>query len=279
VGENTSTGATIEETVWLGDIPVASLRPNSPSGTIIYYVHTDQLNTPRKVTNNNSNLTLRWSWDPAPFGEGTNEPKESPTGLSSFKYNLRFPGQLFDAESNLYYNYFRDYDPAVGRYVESDPIGVSGGINTYAYVRGLPSSRIDPFGLCDDEEKKAECDQKLSDMLLAIFGRRLDGSQGPKGMAQRYQQMGRQLPDDVRKGYEEQFRNRQKNLRKRAKDYEDSGCGPPPLEIIEWMNKDVPTPPPPQADADGINGDWLLLLILIREASRLFPPSNLVPVL
>lgn len=146
VGEYTiSSGAPvlIQETVWLGDIPVATLR-----GTNVYYVQTDQLNTPRKITHSTGGNQdkLRWTWDPTPFGEGT--PIEDPLGLgSSIKYNLRFPGQYFDAESNLNYNYFRDYDPAKGGYVESDPIGLKGGLNTYAYVRGNPLSNRDPRGL------------------------------------------------------------------------------------------------------------------------------------
>ncbi|MEB3943540.1 RHS repeat-associated core domain-containing protein, partial [Pseudomonas aeruginosa] len=65
----------------------------------------------------------------------------------STQVNLRFPGQYYDAESGLHYNYFRDYDPETGRYVESDPIGLSGGVNTYGYVQGAPLNRIDPLGL------------------------------------------------------------------------------------------------------------------------------------
>ncbi len=60
---------------------------------------------------------------------------------------LRFPGQVEDAATALHYNYFRDYDPSLGRYNQSDPIGLRGGVNTYAYVGGNPLAYIDPLGL------------------------------------------------------------------------------------------------------------------------------------
>ena len=72
---------------------------------------------------------------------------ENPSGLGTFEFPLRFPGQYFDKETNLHYNYFRDYDPSIGRYVESDPIGLEGGLNTYTYGLGNPVSLVDVDGL------------------------------------------------------------------------------------------------------------------------------------
>jgi RHS repeat-associated protein len=110
----------------------------------LYFIHTDHLNTPRVITNQAAQVV--WRWDQTdPFGG--NPPDENPSGLGIFTCNLRLPGQYFDKETNLHYNYFRDYDPRIGRYIQSDPIGLRGGINTFTYVANDPIGLYDPKGL------------------------------------------------------------------------------------------------------------------------------------
>lgn len=145
LGEYGSSGTLIQETVWLGDIPVATIRP-AGAGVAIYYVHTDQLNTPRVVTRPSDNAVV-WRWDSDPFG--TQAADENPSSLGAFQYNLRFPGQIFDGLAGLHQNWFRDYSPATGRYVQSDPLGMEAGVNPFAYVSASPLMWVDPQGLID----------------------------------------------------------------------------------------------------------------------------------
>jgi RHS repeat-associated protein len=142
LGEYDSTGVAIREYVWLGDEPIAVFTPNGTSPPNIYYVHSDHLGAPRVVLDKSNNL--RWRWMAEPFG--TTAPETNPQSLGAFTFNLRLPGQFADSETGLFYNYRRDYDPSIGRYVQSDPIGLEGGINTYAYVGGNPVSYVDPNG-------------------------------------------------------------------------------------------------------------------------------------
>jgi RHS repeat-associated protein len=114
-------------------------------GTALYYIHVDHLNTPRLISNQQGQGVWRWDQQ-EPFG--VTVPDENPSGLGAFEFPLRFPGQYFDKETNLHYNYFRDYDPQLGRYIQSDPIGLYGGINTYAYVGNVPTTLVDPSGEC-----------------------------------------------------------------------------------------------------------------------------------
>ncbi|MES9834065.1 MAG: RHS repeat-associated core domain-containing protein [Candidatus Thiodiazotropha sp. DIVDIV] len=102
------------------------------------YLHTDHLGAVVKATDEVQAVV--WDVDRKPFGE-----RESLVG--QVEVPLGFPGQYFDEETNNYYNYFRDYDPTTGRYLQSDPIGLAGGLNTYVYVNGNPLIYTDPKGL------------------------------------------------------------------------------------------------------------------------------------
>ena len=143
IGEYDQLGKVLQEIIYLGDTPVVSLRPAGGGDVYNYSIYTDHLNSPRLITD--SSGRNRWEWKIDSFGAGA--PNEDPSGVGTFTFNLRFPGQYYDAETGLHYNYFRDYDPSVGRYVESDPIGLKGGANTYAYVDGSAIGHKDPFGL------------------------------------------------------------------------------------------------------------------------------------
>jgi RHS repeat-associated protein len=88
---------------------------------------------------------VRWPWLREPFGASLAE--NNPAGLGAITFNLGFPGQFYDAESGMHYNLNRHYVPGLGRYSQSDPIGLAGGINTYLYVEGNPESLVDPYGL------------------------------------------------------------------------------------------------------------------------------------
>ncbi|SIR02094.1 RHS repeat-associated core domain-containing protein [Marinobacterium stanieri] len=131
-------GQTKVEYVWLGTQPLAVIH-SGPASAVVYYIHTDHLNTPQVVSDNQG--TVVWRADYDAFGQAAVAPG------SILTFNLRFPGQYFDSETGLHYNYYRDYDPSTGRYIQSDPIGLDGGLNTYGYVENNPLIYSDPFGL------------------------------------------------------------------------------------------------------------------------------------
>lgn len=122
--------------VWLDGRPLARIDNNQQ----VYYYHVDHLGTVQAMTDATTGAVV-WKAYYEPFGSATVSP------VSTIENNLRLPGQYYDRETGLHYNYFRDYDPSTGRYIEADPIGLNAGPNVYAYVDGNPLSYGDPLGL------------------------------------------------------------------------------------------------------------------------------------
>ncbi len=113
----------------------------------IYYFHNDHLGTPQAMSDQSG--TIVWKAEYEPFGTAVVDEDPDGDGIA-VTCNLRFPGQYFDAESGLHYNYHRDYDPSTGRYLEADPIGIVGRDGSpYAYVSSNPVLSQDPFGLIE----------------------------------------------------------------------------------------------------------------------------------
>ena len=137
-------GATNRDYIWVGGLPVAvidNVINGSVTTSTVNYITADQLNTPRAVTNSAGTVIWSWAYKGNPFGE------QAPTSSTGYVLNLRYPGQYYDAETATNYNLFRNYEPAIGRYQESDPTGLAGGISTFAYVDGNPLNLVDPKGL------------------------------------------------------------------------------------------------------------------------------------
>lgn len=124
IGEYDQSGSVISEHIYLNGVPVGLIKANT-----LYYVHTDQTGTPRSITNNANSIVWKWN-NTDPFGGNL-------PNVSTVTYNKRFPGQYFDNESKLHYNYYRTYNP----------LGLAAGFNTYSYVGSNPLGAVDPMGL------------------------------------------------------------------------------------------------------------------------------------
>lgn len=129
------TGSQWTTHLYLGGQPVGVVKGNT-----LYWVSADHLGRPDVVTNAAKQVV--WRANNWAFNRGI--------ALDQIGgYNLGFPGQYYDSESNLWQNGFRDYEPTIGRYMQSDPIGLMGGISTYGYVGQNPVNYIDKKGLQD----------------------------------------------------------------------------------------------------------------------------------
>ena len=150
IGETDQNGQMLTEYVYLGDQLLTMIKP----GEQAYYFHNDHLGTPRVLTD--ATQTVAWKAAYTPFGEAV-------TSIATVQNPFRFPGQYYDSETGLHYNYFRYYNPPIGRYLTPDPIGLEGGINLFAYVDSVgkplvetnlytytgnnPINWVDPIGL------------------------------------------------------------------------------------------------------------------------------------
>lgn len=162
-------GTVVEETAYLDDgRPVALMRDGA-----VFPMLTDRLGTPRQILDPATGTPV-WTWEAKePFGSEV--PDELVSG-SRFVYRGRFPGQVFDAETGLSHNGFRDYDARSGRYIQSDPIGLEGGWNTYGYVGGDPMSRTDIMGLSEEDvvRIKIRFNREINNEI--VKGKRYKGS-------------------------------------------------------------------------------------------------------
>ena len=149
IGDYDENGVVIQQAIWLGDLPVGLLAKDGGIKRL-FHIEADALVSPRAVIDptRGARGTVVWRWDLAGEAFGNDKPNEDPDGDSiAFVFDMRYPGQQYDSASGLNYNYFRDYDPSTGRYSQSDPIGLNGGISTYGYVGGNPMTNTDPMGL------------------------------------------------------------------------------------------------------------------------------------
>lgn len=170
---STTPPSAIRSYVWLGTRPVAVYAHTGSYANQWLHIHTDELGTPRAITRPAAANVIIWRWDFNGSAFGDHAPHTDPDGdTTHFAFNLRFPGQYFDAESGLHYNYFRDYEPATGRYVQSDPAGISDGPSTYGYSHQNPLVGYDPLGLTSyrgfDPRQEAEMRQAVEEAKRKI---------------------------------------------------------------------------------------------------------------
>jgi RHS repeat-associated protein len=131
--------------MWVGSSEPVEVTVTATAAKALYFIQVDHLATPRLVADETQKTVWRWD-NQEPFGNNPANEDPDADGIA-FDLPLRLPGQYYDRESGLHYNYFRDYDPSIGRYAESDPIGLNAGLNTYTYVLDNPMSYLDPYGL------------------------------------------------------------------------------------------------------------------------------------
>jgi RHS repeat-associated protein len=238
-------------------------------GTPYYYV-VDHLGSIRQLVTAGGQVAAQYDYDP--YG---NQLKVS----GEVDADIGYAGYFYHAPTGLNFALYRAYDASHGRWLNRDPIGEAGGVNLYGYVQGNPPNTADALGLCDDDP----C-SKLADKITQVrdeLAKRADELRrdplglpltGPMSIA----------------GHQQQFVNKQTQLRNLLNDFNSQGCGGgTPADA--WSFATMPTPSPVSdsnsqsflqlmSQLTGLTGTALLIYIALSEGSRLFPPRNLVPV-
>jgi len=144
IAELDQTGTTAREYIWLPeagyagtDMPLAVVDGVNTASPQLYYVHTDHINRPIRMSTTAKVMVWQAEWNP--WGG-----VQSLSG--ALANNLRFPGQWFQIETGLHYNWHRHYDPTIGRYTQPDPLGFVDGPSVWAYAKSGPQDNVDPDG-------------------------------------------------------------------------------------------------------------------------------------
>jgi RHS repeat-associated protein len=181
-----------------GPQPVLTIQSDKP-----YAVHADHLNTPRRLTQADGQVAWQWAYsafgDEAPttaanrFTNASTNPTTGTTAVKQVTFNLRYPGQYADAESNLFYNYFRSYDAKTGRYTQSDPIGLWGGSNRFIYANGNPLGYVDPKGLMTSVDMACLQNPALCAELIGQYAENIAAMSGNQCLMEQAEDFSQQM--------------------------------------------------------------------------------------
>ncbi|QAU24556.1 hypothetical protein EO087_11630 [Dyella sp. M7H15-1] len=268
-------GATNRDYIWMDGIPVANVDVANGSASISY-VTADQLGTPRAIADSAGSTLWQFAYHGNPWGE------MQPTS-NGYVYNLHFPGQYLDTETGLNYNVNRDFDSGTGRYLQSDLIGLKGGLSTFSYVGANPLADIDPLGLSKADWKNRPMDPngegcinlaKRIQNLKAEIQRQIENLANNPGnlayYAPGFSGPGGALKDSVW-GHEQLLFKYQNDLANAIKQYNDRCGGRPPDCPTSNPNQSPdafplpPTAPAAEGSGEAVEEGVELLNTLLAE--------------